>query len=91
MKYLISFLLLSSILLSSCSIDWNDEKDKKITELENINSRMKSENQELQNEIETKNNNIDECNNNISDAQGYAGGTYGEMNDALENLQECDI
>lgn len=33
MKKYIPFLLIASILLSACSIDWNDEKDKKITEL----------------------------------------------------------
>lgn len=33
-RYLILLLILSAILLSSCSIDWNDEKDKKIKELE---------------------------------------------------------
>lgn len=60
-------------------------------ELENINSRMKSVAFQNRIYVETKDNNINECNNNISDAQSYAGGTYGEMNDALENLQECDI
>lgn len=29
-----TFLLIPLILLSSCTIDWNDEKDKKIAELE---------------------------------------------------------
>ncbi len=34
MKKLLPFILLTSLLLSACSIDWNDEKDKKIAELE---------------------------------------------------------
>lgn len=33
MKHLI-FLLIPLLFLSSCSIDWNDEKDKRIGELE---------------------------------------------------------
>ncbi len=88
--YRFTLLLIPLILLSSCTIDWNDQKAKKIIELESENSRMESENQDLRNEIETKDNNIEECNSNISEAQGYAGGTYVDMNDALENLQECD-
>lgn len=35
MKKIISISLLSVLLLSSCSIDWNDEKAKKISKLEN--------------------------------------------------------
>ena len=34
MKKLLPFILISSLLLSACSIDWNDEKDKKIAKLE---------------------------------------------------------
>ena len=34
MKKIFPILLISALLLSSCSIDWNDEKDKKISELE---------------------------------------------------------
>lgn len=34
MKKYIPFLLIASIFLSACSIDWNGEKDKKIAELE---------------------------------------------------------
>lgn len=34
MKKIFPILLISAFLLSSCSIDWNDEKDKKISELE---------------------------------------------------------
>lgn len=34
MKKYIALGLLSSLLLTSCSVDWNDEKDKKIGELE---------------------------------------------------------
>jgi hypothetical protein len=34
MKKLLPIFLIPLILLSSCSIDWNDEKDKKIAELE---------------------------------------------------------
>lgn len=30
----LTLLLIPLLLLSSCSIDWNDEKDKKIVELE---------------------------------------------------------
>jgi hypothetical protein len=36
MKKILPILLTSLLLLSSCSIDWNDEKDKKISELEGI-------------------------------------------------------
>ena len=32
--YKLTLLLIPLILLSSCTIDWTDEKDKKITELE---------------------------------------------------------
>lgn len=34
MKYLFPVLILSTIFFSSCSIDWNNEKDKKIIALE---------------------------------------------------------
>lgn len=34
MKKLLPFILLAPLLLSACSIDWNDEKDIKIAELE---------------------------------------------------------
>ncbi len=34
MKKLLPFILLTSLLLSACSIDWNDDKDKKIAKLE---------------------------------------------------------
>ncbi len=35
MRKIIVLLIMLTFVLSSCSIDWNDEKDKKITELEN--------------------------------------------------------
>ena len=41
MKNLI-FLLIPLLFLSSCTIDWNDEKDKKIVELEKQNIELKS-------------------------------------------------
>jgi hypothetical protein len=34
MKKLLPFILLTSLLLSACSIDWSGDKDKKIAELE---------------------------------------------------------
>lgn len=34
MKKLLPFILLTSLLLSACSIDWTDSKEKKIAELE---------------------------------------------------------
>lgn len=34
MKKILPIFLIPIILLSSCTIDWNDEKDKKIAELE---------------------------------------------------------
>jgi peptidoglycan hydrolase CwlO-like protein len=80
----LTLFLIPLILLSSCTIDWNDEKDKQIVELEN-------QVQEKERRINDIKNTVDDCNSNISDAQGYAGETYEEMNDALENLQECDI
>ena len=57
------------------------EKDD---ETENLKSKIK-------NVITSMGNILVECNNNIADAQSYAGGTYADMNDALENLQECGI
>jgi outer membrane lipoprotein-sorting protein len=47
MKKIFAILITLSLLLSSCSIDWNDEKDKKISELEkqiqNDNFKRKQE------------------------------------------------
>lgn len=80
----LTLFLIPIIFLSSCTIDWNDEKDKKITELENII-------QEKERKINDIKNTVDDCNSNISDSQGYAGGNYQDMNDALENLQQCEI
>ena len=34
MKKLLLIILISNYLLSSCSVDWNDGKDKRIAELE---------------------------------------------------------
>lgn len=42
MKKYIPLLLITSLLLSSCSIDWNDEKDKRIAELEEKIAEIKS-------------------------------------------------
>lgn len=39
----LTLLLIPILLLSSCSIDWNDEKDKKITELEKQVREQKEE------------------------------------------------
>ena len=47
--------------------------------------------QEKEDIIETIHTQVDDCNSNISDAQSYAGENYADMNDALENLQECEI
>ena len=80
----LTLLLIPLLFLSSCTIDWNDEKDKKITELE-------YKIQEKEDIIETIHTQVDDCNSNISDAQSYAGENYADMNDALENLQECEI
>lgn len=44
-KYLIVWILISSFLLWSCSIDWNDEKDKKISEFESQISEIKNKKQ----------------------------------------------
>lgn len=43
MKKIISLLLLSLLILSSCSIDWNNEKEQKIVELEKQISDMSFE------------------------------------------------
>jgi hypothetical protein len=40
----LTLLLIPLILLSSCTIDWNDEKDKKIAELEKQNTELKTKN-----------------------------------------------
>ena len=40
--YKLTLLLIPLILLSSCTIDWNDEKDAKIAELEKQNIELKS-------------------------------------------------
>lgn len=61
MKHLI-LILIPLLFLTSCTIDWNDEKDKKITELEKQIQEIKNDdsfkrNQEcaqLRNEIEAR-------------------------------------
>jgi uncharacterized membrane protein (DUF106 family) len=40
----LTLLLIPLIWLSSCTIDWNDEKDKKITELEKQVIELKEKN-----------------------------------------------
>lgn len=40
--YKLTLLLITLLLLSSCTIDWNDEKDAKIAELEKQNIELKS-------------------------------------------------
>lgn len=42
--YKLTLLLIPMILLSSCTIDWNDEKDKKITEL---NQKIENQKEEI--------------------------------------------
>lgn len=44
-KYLIVWVLISSFLLWICSIDWKDEKDKKIGELERQVQELKNKDQ----------------------------------------------
>ncbi len=39
--------LIPLLFLSSCSIDWNDEKDTKVIELEKQNQELKRENANL--------------------------------------------
>lgn len=43
MKKIFASLLFVSLILSSCSIDWNDEKDKKIAELQKQVEDLKNE------------------------------------------------
>lgn len=43
MKHYLALGLLSSLLLTSCSVDWNDAKEKKIGELEKQVVEMKKE------------------------------------------------
>lgn len=43
MKKILPILLVTVFLLSSCSIDWNDEKDKRISEVEKQNMELKSQ------------------------------------------------
>ena len=40
----LTLLLIPLLFLSSCSIDWNDEKDKKIVELEKQVTELKEKN-----------------------------------------------
>lgn len=42
MNKLFAFILASTILLTSCSVDWDDVKDKKITELERQVAELKN-------------------------------------------------
>lgn len=46
-------IFLPIILFSSCSVDWHDEKDAKIAELQKIIEEQKIENQKLKDEINT--------------------------------------
>lgn len=43
----LTLLLIPLLFLSSCSIDWNDEKDTKVIELEKQNQEIKRENANL--------------------------------------------
>lgn len=43
MKKIIVLLIMLTSVLSSCSIDWNDEKDKRILELEKTNALLQVE------------------------------------------------
>ena len=43
----ITLILMPLLFLSSCTIDWKDEKDKKITELENQIVQIRDENSKL--------------------------------------------
>ena len=47
MKKLLPFLLISSLILSACSIDWNDEKNKKIAELEKTKEQLEKQVEQL--------------------------------------------
>lgn len=74
-KHLIIWFLISSFLLGSCSIDWKDEKDKKIDDLEKQVQELKKENEndifkkkqeceKYKDQIEIKEN---ELNNNLKE------------------------
>lgn len=80
----LTFLLIPLLFLSSCSIDWNDEKDKEIARLE-YELKQKTDKYYEMKEI------IHECNKDIYFAQSYAWGTYEEMENTLNNLQGCEI
>jgi hypothetical protein len=46
----LTLLLIPLILISSCTIDWNDEKDTKIAELEKQVQELKISNEQLNKE-----------------------------------------
>jgi hypothetical protein len=56
----LTLLLIPLILFSSCTIDWNDEKDKKIAELESINSDLRNQRDTYENDLQDKNEEIEE-------------------------------
>jgi protein involved in sex pheromone biosynthesis len=47
MKKYIPLLIIASILLSGCSIDWNDEKENKIVELEKMKEQLEKQIEQL--------------------------------------------
>ncbi|MCA9377855.1 hypothetical protein KC711_02975, partial [Candidatus Peregrinibacteria bacterium] len=53
MKKILPIFLASLLLLSSCSVDWNDEKDKKISELEEKQIVSQSESKLFNNSLES--------------------------------------
>lgn len=72
MRKIIVLLIMLTFVLSSCSIDWNDEKDKKITELRNENLLL---NKKIDDDLFQKN---VECNKLDAEINAYAINFYWE-------------
>ncbi len=91
MKKIFALLITLSLLLSSCSIDWNDEKDKKISGLEKQVTEMQKEKSKTSKEIEKLeldiNNykNISEKNNKLENCLTSAYNIYSKLKIEKEN------